>query len=77
MQISSLIILLVKGLLYVYGERTVGRWIAEVRYWWEIQADKKAKILAELEYKRLNQGWKNYIRDRANHSSDTDSSSGT
>jgi len=61
----------------LYGDKIVSKWVAQVRYWWETSADKRIKILAELEYKRLNQNWKSYIKDRASQSSEPNDSSKT
>ena len=73
MSISSIALALLKLALAVYGERVVGRWIAELRFWWNKLEDRRIKIYADLEYKKMTSHWNKYVKDRA-QSSETSSS---
>lgn len=65
----KLVSLLLQFCLTVWGENIVARWLAEIRFWWETHNDKRIKMMADIEYRKLNLRWRLYLEDRNAHSS--------
>lgn len=61
---SRLLPYIIGVLILTFGDFIVARWIAQIQYWWQLEADKNFKVKCDQEYDRMIKNWDSFKKDR-------------